>query len=670
VPGLEEVGRGRLLFGGDYNPEQWPEEVWHEDLRLMRAAGVNLVTVGVFSWARIEPRPGARDFGWLDRVMELLHGGGIMVDLATATAAPPPWLGHRWPETLPVDADGRRLWYGARGHFCPSAPAYRERAIALVTDIAARYAGHPGLAMWHVGNEYGEVCWCDRSAAHFRRWLQARYRDLDSLNDAWATAFWSQHYSEWDEVLPPRRAPYLVNPTQQLDFQRFCSDALLELFLAERQVLRRLTPGVPVTTNFMGLFKPVDYWAWAAHEDVVAHDWYGDPADPRSHVLGALGFDLMRSLGGGRPWMLMEQAPSAVNWRRRNPPKRPGQMRLWSLQAVARGADAVCYFQWRASGAGAEKFHSGMVPHAGEDTRVHREIREHGIELQRLGEVVGARLRADVAVVLDWHSWWAAELDSHPSWDLRVVDRLLAWYRPLWEAGILVDLAHPSADLSAYAAVVVPNLYLVDDTGAASLRGYVERGGTLVMGFFSGVVDERDHVRLGGYPAPFRELLGLRVEEHWPLREGETVTCASALLGRFEGRLWAERLRAEGAEAVATIAGGDLDGVPAVLRNSYGAGTAWYVATQPDDAGMAALLQRVCGDAGVAAPLPGLPRGVEVVARGEVVFLLNHTEEPVMVTLAGARVDLLTGAWYDGLVPLGRFGVAALRAAEPTVTGQ
>ncbi|GAA1290449.1 beta-galactosidase [Saccharothrix xinjiangensis] len=644
-----------LRYGGDYNPEQWPEEVWAEDVELMRRAGVNTATVGVFSWARIEPRPGERDFGWLDRVLDLLHAGGIEVFLATPTASPPPWLGHRFPETLPVDFDGHRLAYGSRNQFCPSSPVYREHALALVTDLARRYADHPALKLWHVGNELGQVCHCDTTAAHFRRWLRARHGTLDELNEAWHTVFWSQRYGSWDEVIPPRRAPYLINPGQRLDFARFCSDTLVESFLAERDVLRRITPDVPVTTNFMGLHPVVDGWALAAHEDVVSHDWYPDPADPESHVLSALSFDLMRSLKRG-PWLLMEQAAGAVNWRRRNPPKPAGQLRAQSVQAVARGADAVCFFQWRASRGGAEKFHSGMVPHAGPDSRVFREVEALGADLAALAPVAGAPVVADVAVVLDWENWWAVELDAHPSGDFALLDRVRDCYRPLFELGATVDFVPATAspaDLAAYRLVVVPNLYLVRDP--EPLRSFVAGGGTVVVGFFSGVVDERDQVFPGGYPGPLRELLGLRVEEVVPLGPDDVLACSSAELGGFTADFWRDDLLVEGAEVVAALD----DGTPVVLRHRHGAGAAWYVATRPEEGAAVRLFARVLAEAGVE-PAPDRPRGVEVVRRGDVLFLVNHGVDEVSVDVPGAHVDLLTGAGVSGSTTLGRFGVAAL----------
>ncbi|MGP3957839.1 beta-galactosidase [Nonomuraea sp. 3N208] len=659
-PGMHTLTRDRgLLFGGDYNPEQWPEEVWAEDAELMKAAGVNLVTVGVFSWARLEPEPGARDFGWLDRVLDLMDGAGIAVDLATPTASPPPWLGHRWPQTLPVDESGHRLWYGSRNQFCPSSPVYRERALAIVTDLADRYAGHPALALWHVGNEYGQFCHCDESAAAFRAWLQQRYGDLGTLNEAWGTTFWSQRYSEWAEIVTPRRAPYMINPTQQLDWQRFCSDALLACYRAERDVLRRRTPDVPITTNFMGLFKPVDSWAWAGEEDIVSNDCYPDPEDPLSPARTALSHDLMRGLGGGRPWLLMEQSTSAVNWRPHNLPKPPGRLRLESLQALARGADGLCYFQWRASRFGAERFHAAMVPHAGPDTRLHAEVRAHGQELRKLASVAGQPVPARVAMVFDWTSWWALEERGRPSDRLNAADQLLAYYVPLWERGVSVDLVPPSADLGGYALVIVPNLFLVSDRDAAALTDYARGGGVLVVGPFSGVVDPNAHIRTGRFPGPLRAVLGASGEEWQPVA-GE-VRCRWTGGPEFTAHTWTEVMATEGADAVAVFA---ETGQPAVLRHRPGDGVAWYVATMPEPAALGEIIARALADAGVLGVLSDgarQPPGVEAVRRGEVLFLLNHGSEPATVPIPHPAEDLLTGVVADGMVTLAPRAVVALR---------
>jgi beta-galactosidase len=627
-----------FAYGGDYNPEQWPDEVWAEDIQLMKEAGVTMVSLGIFGWAQVEPRPGEFDFEWFDRVMDLLHGGGVAVCLATMTASPPPWMSQRHPEILPMRADGTRLWPGGRQHYCPSSPVYREYAGRLVERLASRYADHPALALWHIGNEYGchvSDCYCDVSAAAFRDWLRARYGDLDQLNKAWSTAFWSQRYTDWEQVLPPRTAPTFPNPAQRLDYARFSSDEMLACYRVEKDVVDRVTPDVPVTTNFLGVWKPIDFFAWAPHVDVVSHDSYPDPHDPSTVSEVGFAYDLMRSLGDGEPWLLMEQAPSAVNWRDRNGPKPPGVMRLWSWQAIAHGADSVLFFQWRQSRGGAEKFHSAMVPHGGAETRIHREVRELGRELADHPELVGTRLRSEVAIVADWSSWWAVELDSHPSAAVRHTETVLAHYRPLYDANVACAVVPPGADLSTYRLVVVPNLYLVGHADAANLTEYVRRGGTLLMSYFSGIVDRSDRVHLGGYPAPFRELLGLRVEEFWPLPEGATVDLAGDV---GTGSIWTEDIHLEGAAALAVFGSGELSGRPAITRHRLGKGTAYYCGTRPDPPTMRRLFDQVRSEADVEPALPDLPSGVQARTRfaddGTAYHVvLNHTADPVTLTV-------------------------------------
>jgi beta-galactosidase len=657
-----------VIYGGDYNPEQWPEEVWDEDVSLMREAGVNLVSLGIFSWAKLEPRPGEYDFGWLDRILDLLHDNGVMVNLATATASPPPWLAALHPESLPVTRNGVVLYPGSRQHYCPSSTAYRDRARELVRRIADRYKDHPALAMWHVNNEYGchvSECYCDASAEHFRGWLRERYGDLDALNEAWGTAFWSQRYGAWAEILPPRSAPTFANPTQQLDFRRFASDALLELFEMEEEILREATPEVPITTNFMGFFKPVDYWKWASREDVVSDDSYPDPSDPQAHIRAAMTRDLMRSLGGGDPWILMEQTTVRVNWRQRNVPKLPGEMRLWSYGAVARGADGIMFFQWRQSKAGAEKYHSAMVPHIDtRDSRSWSEVVRLGNELARLDEILGARGEAETAILLDWESWWAMELDSKPSTAVKLLEGVYSFYAPLYEANVPVDFAHPGKDLSSYRLVIAPNLYLLTEESAANIRSFVEDGGTLLMSYFSGVVDACDHIRLGGYPAPFKELLGLVIEDFVPMATGETNRLVTQDGGSFECDLWADLIHPRGAEILASYTEGFYAGTPAVTRNPFGRGVAYYLGTRPEMRYMRSLLQSVRGQVGVRTTLDA-PPGIDAVRRrtedASFLFLLNHNDSAVEVELSQPGRDLLTGANYDATLTLEPFEVAVLQ---------
>ncbi|OMI86559.1 beta-galactosidase [Streptomyces sp. M1013] len=659
MPDLSDVTGRRILYGGDYNPEQWPEETWPEDVRLMRAAGVNSVTLGVFSWSRLEPRPGVHDFGWLDRLMDLLHEGGIGVVLATPTASPPPWLGHLHPDTLPRDADGRTEWWGGRQHFSHSSTVYRRHAAAITEALAARYGSHPALTLWHINNEYCTYDHGDEAATRFRRWLQDRYGTLEALNTAWGTAFWSQGYGDWAEVAPPRRAHYLRNPAQVLDFRRFTSDMLLECYTAERDIVRRHTPHIPVTTNFMPLWSGQDGWRWAEEEDVVSVDLYPDPRDPFGAQEGALVQDLTRSQARG-PWMLMEQAAGPVNWRGVNHPKPRGLNRLWSLQAVARGADAVCYFQWRQSRQGAEKFHSGMVSHAGEEGRTYQEVVRLGADLARLGPyAAGGTIGADIAVLHDWHSWWAADQEARPSARVDHADLLRSWHRALWRAHLTTDFAHPEDDLTPYKVVVVPQLYALTDAAIDNLLAHVRRGGTLVCGFLTGVADPDDRIRPGGMDARLRELFGIRtLHEWWPLDADEGADCDG-----FRGTLWSEEIEPDGtASETVPYRGGELDGLPAVLRK----GSAWYLSTLPEPDALRDLLARAAADAGVRPVLDALPADVEAVRRGDLLFLLHHGRAPVTVDVPGTHRDLLTDAVVTDRVTLGRYGVAVLSAPEAT----
>lgn len=664
----DDVG---LLYGGDYNPEQWSAETWREDARLMQEAGVNLVTVGVFSWARYEPQPGVRDFAWLDEVLDVLHAHEVAVDLATPTASPPAWLGRRYPETLPVDADGVRLVAGSRNHFSPASRIYRERALAITAALVERYVDHPAVRMWHVGNEFGQVCYGDESAREFRRWLAERYGTIDRLNEAWGTSFWSQRYGAWDEILPPRRMPYHPNPTQALDFRRYSSDQLLALYREQRDLVRAHDPDRPVTTNFMGFFPLVDYWSWADDLDVVADDAYPDPGDPEAPADAALTQDLMRSLGRGRPWVLMEQAAGAVSWRDHNLPKSPKRSRLESLQAVARGADGICFFQWRASRAGAERFHSAMLPHAGPDTRVHAGIRRLGADLRRLRPVVGTRIAARVALLFDWESWWAAHELARPTTRLDTLAQLRAWYRPLWDAGVAADVVRPGTDLSSYDVVLVPQTYLLDEDAADRLTEAAARGASVVVGPFTGVADENAQVRTGRFPVLLRDLLRVSGEEWAPLPDDgaglaldvDAWPGAAQVEGPARATILGEALRAEGATVLARFDGGHLDGQPAITRVQAGAGHAWYVGTVPGAPVLARVLHDALDAAGVAPVLSGVGdlAGVEAVRRGPALFLLNHTDAELDVLVPAAGTDLLTGAQMsDGRVRVPATGAVVL----------
>lgn len=626
-------GGPRIGYGADYNPEQWPRSVWDDDAAAMRAAGVNIVSLAIFSWARLQPGPDEFDFAWLDDVMDLLHANGIAVDLATATASPPPWLTAAHPQILPVDRHGATVWPGARQHWRPTSPIFRVYALRLVRAIAERYRDHPALAAWHVSNELGchnVYDFSDDAAAAFRTWLRDRYGDIDTLNHAWGTAFWSQRYTDFAQILPPRQAASYPNPTQQLDFKRFSSDALRAHLRAERDLLREVTPDVPVTTNFMvmGESSGMNYADWASEVDFVANDHY---VHPGPQALDELSFsaNLTGNLAGGRPWFLMEHSTSAVNWQPVNLPKRAGELARDSLTHVAHGADAVCFFQWRQSAAGAEKYHSAMLPHAGADSDLFRSVAALGRTLSDLAGVAGTgRTPAPAAILFDWESWWACEQDSHPTSRLRYKQEALDWYSAFLALGIRADVLPVAADFSGYRLVVAPILHLVPAALADRLRGYVAAGGHLVTTYFSGIVDEHDHIWLGGYPGALRDLLGLRIEEFGPLPDGAQVLLDTGATGQ----LWTDRVTVTDpqVEVLASYRTGEYAGRPAVTRRTVGAGSAGYVSTRLGVSDLAGVLASFATAAGVTSDLPERLRGrVELAVRGEHWFLINRTDEPV-----------------------------------------
>ena len=643
-----------ILYGADYNPEQWHFDTWQEDLRLMKLAHVNTVSINIFSWAMLEPQPEEFHFETLDRIMDMLAEHGISADLGTATASPPSWMSRLYPAMLPVTWDGRHMSHGSRQHYCPNNLDYRRKAAELVRRLAQRYRTHPALTMWHVNNEYGchvSCCYCDRCSIAFRDWLKTRYHTLNVLNEAWSTDFWSQRYSSWEDILPPRLTPAQNNPGQMLDYRRFMSDSLLQCFLTEAQILRDITPAVPVTTNFMAAFKPVDYFGWAPRLDIIAIDIYPPPTALAWET--AITYDLMRSLKHGRPFIVMEQTPSQVNWMAQNPHKRPGNLRLQSHQAIAHGADGVMYFQWRQSKGGAEKFHSAVVPHEGsEHGRIFRQVADIGAELERISHaVVGSTVASQVALLMDWHNWWAVEYLPGPSDRLHYWEQLQLWYRALHRHNIAVDFVQPSDDLSPYRLIFAPLLYQLRSGVAKNLENFVSRGGTLVMTFFSGIVDQHDRVTLGGYPGELRKLLGIYVEEFdpWtPAMTNEINIKEGPLRGTYPCTLWGEVVHLEGAHALGTFVSDYYAQSSALTLNHFGEGRAYYIATQPSDELVNGLTDMLCHDADIS-PIMDVPGGVEVTMRAQadgriLYFLLNHNQTPEQIMLpSGVFTSLLTG---------------------------
>ena len=651
----------KVLFGGDYNPEQWPEPVWGEDYRLFDEARIDTVTLGVFAWALTQPAPDVYDFSTLDRIVERASTEGRNICLGTGTAAHPPWLARAFPEVTRTDFEGRKHRFGQRHNSCPSSPVFRRLSTELARRVAQRYAGNPSIVAWHVGNEYGGACYCSLCAAGFRDWLRARHGTLATLNEAWYTTFWSHTFTDWDEIEPPsaltehwRGPDHTAFPGITLDYLRFMSDAMLANFVDEKTAIRE-SSAAPVTTNFMGMYRPIDYHRWAAHLDFASWDNY--PPDDTSQARMALTHDLMRGLKGGQPFWLMEQTPSYTASRDVNPLQRPGVMRLWSWQAVAHGADAVLFFQLRASLGACEKYHGAVIGHAGRsDTRVFREVASLGAELDLLGgATLGARTPARVALLFDWDSWWALELSDGPSRLVRYQDVVLAYYRALWDAGADVDVVPVTADLAGYDVVFAPVLYMIKGDLAHRLEQVASRGGSVVTTFLSGRVDEHNNAFAMDVPGPLGPLMGVRVDE-WDARGPDVVNPVRLNAFEVDARLVFELVIPQGAEVLGTYQADFYAGTPAVTRNEFGRGLGWYVATGLDDDGVMLVVRRVLSRhdlLGLYADIDDLETAVRVTPDGtRLLFLLNHGAEPLDMPARTGGVDLLTGKRIDEGQPL------------------
>jgi beta-galactosidase len=623
----------------------------------MKKAGVNLVSVGIFSWAKIETSEGVYDFDWLDRIIDKLGEAGIAVDLASATASPPMWLTQAHPEVLWKDYCGDVCQPGARQHWRPTSPVFREYALKLCRAMAEHYKGNPYVVAWHVSNEYGCHNRFDYSedAEHaFQQWCEERYGTIDAVNDAWGTAFWAQRMNDFSEIVPPRFIGdgNFMNPGKLLDFKRFSSDALKAFYIAERDTLAEITPDLPLTTNFMvsASGSVLDYDDWGDEVDFVSNDHYFIPGEAHLDEL-AFSASLVDGIARKDPWFLMEHSTSAVNWREINYRKEPGQLVRDSLAHVAMGADAVCYFQWRQSKAGAEKFHSAMVPHAGEDSAVFRDVCELGADLNKLSDegILGSRLaKSRVAVVFDYESEWATEHTATPTQHVHHVDEPLAWFRALADQGVTADVVPVRGAWDGYEMVVLPSVYLLSEETTRRVRDYVVGGGRLVVTYYTGISDEKDHVWLGGYPGSIRDVVGVRVEEFMPmgndftgvpdhldLSNGAVAHDIADVIGSVDGT----------ATVLATFKDNPwtgMDGVPAIVANTFGEGRSVYVGARLGREGLALSLPEILESLGMAEAGGNDGRVLHVEREGadgsRFVFSFNRTHETVRVPVEGEVV--------------------------------
>lgn len=654
----------RIYYGGDYNPDQWDDATIDEDMRLFNKAGINLLTLPVFSWSKLEPDEGVYNFEWLDRIIDKIWEHGIHVCLATPTTAQPAWLSTRYPEVLPVDIAGRKRTHGMRVFFCVNSLKYRERAAAIAEEMAKRYAHHPALAMWHVSNEYGTYCYCPTCQARFRVWLRRRYGTVEELNRRWHTTFWGRIVTSFEEVTLPTELndDYRFNPAIQLDYMRFVTDSTAECFENEYNVLKKYNPEIPIQTNMSGYIKKLDQFTMTKKLDIVGWDNYPWPDDPAYFV--AMKHDIMRGLKGGQSFILTEQSPNQQNWQPYNLLKRPGEVRRLSYQALAHGADTCLFFQMRQSIAGQEKFHGAIISHSGrEDTRVFRESAQLGEELQAIGDAfLEGRTPARAAMLLDWNNWWALELSSGPSKDMDYLKTFSLYYETLHRQNIAVDILPYDAAVDGYDLVVAPMLYMTKEGVAERLDAYVKNGGVLVTTVMSGLVDENDRCVFGAYPGKLKNMLGIWVEETDALRpyEKNRMQLAKELsLSRpeYECGFLCDIIHPEGGARVLASYGEDFyAGAPCVTCNEYGEGKAYYIGTQPEQEFLDELMEKICGDCGLKAPYETgekIELTLRVSPKAEVVFAINHGKESSWVDFGGEKlVDLRNGAELTGRVEI------------------
>lgn len=663
----------KILYGGDYNPEQWPEEIWEEDMRLFKLAHIDVVTLNVFSWAALQSDEDTYNFERLDKIMEMVRDNGLKVCMATSTAAHPAWMARKHPDVLRVEHNGMKRKFGSRHNSCPNSPAYRKYSAALAEKLAQRYKDYDNIVAWHISNEYGGECYCENCEKAFRNWLKEKYKTIDELNRVWNTAFWGHTMYDFEDVVVPNMLSEEFNwdgirtnfQSISLDYKRFNSDSILECYRIEYEAVKKYTPDIPVTTNLMGSYKPLDYFKWGKYMDFISWDNY--PACDSYPAQVAMQHDLMRGLKGGKPFALMEQTPSVSNWHIYCKLKRPGIMRLWSYQAVAHGADTVMFFQMRRSIGACEKYHGAVIDHVGtENTRVFREIAALGEELEGIGsEILGSRTSAKAAIVFDWDNWWAAEYSAGPSRLINYCSEITAYYKALSEQNISVDFVSVEEDLSSYKLVIAPLLYMCKEGFDEKVREYVKNGGRFLTTFFSGYVEDHDLVILGGYPGRLKDILGIWVEESDALPEGEANSFT------YKGKTYpasvlCDLLHLQGAQGLAFYESDFYEGMPVLTCNSFGEGKAYYVAAHSSDEFYKDFMGEICAELDIK-PVAEVPAGVEATVRENekvsFLFLLNHGTEAVQVVVEEAGTDLISGISYQAKdsLKLEKAGVAIIK---------
>lgn len=643
----------KLLYGGDYCPEQWLEypEILEQDITYMKNAGINVVTLGVFAWSVYEPIEGEYHFEWLEEIIENLYANGINVILATPSGARPVWLAKKYEEVLRVNKDGTRNLFGGRHNHCFTSTIYRDKVRKINVELAKRFANHPAVIMWHISNEYNGECHCPLCQEAFRTWLKNKYGTIDGINKNWWLTFWSHRYDSFEQIESPQVLGEMDVHGLNLAWKRFVTDQTIDFMKAEIEALREGGATQPTTTNLIYNLKGLNYAELMKHVDYVSWDSYPDWHKEKCVEVAmdtGLVHDYMRCLKQ-KPFLLMESCPSSPNWQVVSKLKEPGLLMNASLQAIAHGSNSVQYFQIRQGRGGFEKFHGAVIDqYGGDDTRVYHEVKEIGESLALLKDIAYSKVKASVAIIYDTESRWAMEDAQGPrNKGLFYHEAVMKSYRALKRYGLNVDVIDTTKELDKYKVIVVPMLYMFRGDIEKRIKGFVHKGGTLIMTYWSGIVDENDLCFMGGTPHKLIDVLGIRSEEIDGL-EDEDVNDITPVIGNRLGinkeyrcNHLCELIDVNDASVLMTYKSKFYAGKAALTYNSYGNGKAYYICADMEQKFYDDVFERILQDDGIRGLMKGIPENVEITSRETdthiYVFLQNYGYETI-------RVDFPTGA--------------------------
>ncbi|MHC3376194.1 beta-galactosidase [Ligilactobacillus equi] len=658
---MEKQKLPTLLFGGDYNPEQWPLDGLDKDIKVFKEAKINSASINIFSWDTIQPEENSYDFSELDKIVEKLSIEKFQIIMATSTAAMPAWLFKNYPEVGRVDYQGRRHRFGQRHNFCPNSPIYKKFAKKLAEKLAERYGNNNHIVAWHINNEYGGNCYCSNCESAFQEWLKKKYQTVDELNRAWNMKFWAHRVNSFDEIVVPNELSDAFGEEGKesavsglsLDYKRFQSDSLLNCYLLEKESIEKFDNKTPITTNFHSLpNRDLDYFKWAKYQDIISYDSY--PTYNTSPSKPAFLYDLMRSLKK-EGFMLMESTPGQVNWQPYSPLKRPGQMEAQELQALAHGASTIQYFQLKQSIGAQEKFHGAVIPHSGRtDTRNFSEIKKLGRDLEKINSIRDSKVHSKVAILFDWDNWWAYEYMAGISQDNDYLKEIMTYYDFFFEHGITVDVVNAESSFEGYSLVVAPVLYMVKGKLSATIHNFVGNGGNFVTTYASGLVDETDNVYLGGYPGPLKDVMGLWVEETDAVVPGQKVSISLDNGKSGFGEYLCDIIRPTTAKVIGEYASEFYAGMPSITENKYKAGHAWYLGTRINNELLDSVFEYICKESGIAV---GEKSELDIVQHFQkdekLIYVVNLKDKELKLpkVLSGNYEDMLSGKSNVQFIP-------------------